>query len=219
MKFIVFGATGDVGCKVVTEALGRGHSVTAVARATAPLSDVPGDIERVDADLLAAPERAAALITGHDAAVSALRPPQGLEPQLVELTRTVVEGAAATNVPIVVTGGAATLKLPGGGGHTVLTAPDFLPDAVRPIAEACAAQQALLDSITGARWSHLLPPAMLIDGPRTGAYAWGTDTLVANAQGVSQISYADFAVAIVDLVETPEATPLRATVGWQKSAA
>lgn len=139
MKLIVFGATGEVGRKVVVEALDRGHTVT---------------------------------------------------------------------------GGAATLKLPDGSGHTVLTAPGFLPDTVRSIAEACAAQQALLDSLPGMRWSHLLPPAMLIDGPRTGAYVRGTDTLVADAQGISQISYADFAVAMIDLVENPDATPLRATVGW-----
>lgn len=215
MKLIIFGATGDFGRMVVTEALSRGHSVTAVARATAPLGGISGIIEKVDADLLAAPERAAELIAGHDAAISALRPPQGREPQLVDLTRAVVEGAAVNDVPVFVTGGAATLKLPGGSGHTVLTAPDFLPDTVRPIAEACAAQQALLDSITGVRWSHLLPPGMLIEGPRTGAYVRGTDTLVADAQGISQISYADFAVAMLDLVETPKATPLRMTVGWQ----
>lgn len=219
MKLIVFGATGDVGRMVITEALSRGHSVTAVARATAPLSDIPGDIEKVSADVLAASELVAELIAGHDAVVSALRPPQGQELQLVDLTRAVVEGAGINDVPVFVTGGAATLKLPDFGGHTVLTAPDFLPHTVRSIAEACAAQQALLDSITGVRWSHLLPPAMLVSGPRTGAYVRGTDTLVTDAQGVSQISYADFAVAMIDLVENPDATLRRTTVGWQEAVA
>ncbi len=219
MKLIVFGATGDVGRKVVAEALGRGHSVTAVARASASLGDSSGNVAWVDADLLAMPERAGELIAGHDAAVSALRPPQGQEPHLVDLTRAVVDAAAANGVPVFVTGGAATLKLPAGDGHTVLSAPGFLPDAVRPIAEACAAQQALLDSIAGVRWRHLLPPPMLIDGPRTGTYARGTDTLVADERGVSRISYADFAVAMIDLVENPEAAPPRTTVGWLEAAA
>lgn len=214
MKLIVFGATGDVGRAVVLEALNRGHEVTAVARATAPLADVAGRIGRVDADVLAAPERVAALVAGHDAAVSALRPPRGREHTLVDLTRAVVEGAAFHDAPVFVTGGAATLKLPDDSGHTVLTAPGLLPGDIRPIAEACAAQQALLETIAGARWTHLLPPAMLVDGPRTGAYARGTDTLVADARGVSRISYADFAVAMIDLVEDPQPSRRRLTVGW-----
>ncbi|MFC6489450.1 NAD(P)-dependent oxidoreductase, partial [Nitratireductor sp. GCM10026969] len=103
MKLIIFGATGDVGRMVVNEALARGHSVTAVARETAPLTDME-NIERVDADLLAAPEKAAGLIAGHHAAISALRPPQGREPQLVDLTRAVLDAAAASGVPVFVTG-------------------------------------------------------------------------------------------------------------------
>lgn len=215
MKLIIFGATGDVGRKLVAEALSRGHSVTAVARSTAPFEGTPGNIERVDADILAAPDRACALIAGHDVAVSALRPPAGHEHKLVDLTRAVVEGAKANEVPVFVTGGAATLKLPDGSGQTVLTAPGFLPDPVRPIAEACAAQQAMLDEIPDAQWIHLLPPAMLIDGPRTGTYVRGTGALVTDAQGVSQISYADFAVAMIDLVETSQHWPVRLTVGWR----
>ncbi|MCP1726588.1 putative NADH-flavin reductase [Natronospira proteinivora] len=215
MKLIVFGATGDVGRMITSEALSRGHCVTAVARKTKPLADIPGLFERADADLLANPGRATELITGHDAAISALRPPQGREPQLVDLTRAVLGGATANDVPVFVTGGAATLKLPDGSGHTVLSAPAFLPDSVRPIAEACAAQQALLDPTEGVAWFHLLPPPILIDGPRTGTYGWGRNTLVTDAEGTSQISYADFAAAMIDLVESPPPAPMRGTVAWQ----
>lgn len=218
MKLIVFGATGDVGRRIVSEALARGHGLTAVARSTASLAEMSGDVERVDADLLATPGIAATLSKGHDAVISALRPPAGQEPMLVELTRAVLEGAAASDVPIFVTGGAATLELGDGSGHTVLTAPGLLPDTVRPVAEACAAQKALLDASPHVRWHHLLPPAMLIDGPRRGVYAWGSETLVTDASGVSRISYADFAAAMLDLVESQPAPHGRATVGWATDA-
>ncbi|MGD8711181.1 MAG: NAD(P)H-binding protein, partial [Ectothiorhodospiraceae bacterium] len=157
MRIIVFGATGDVGRRVVMEALARGHRITAVARSTASLAVTSGHIEPIDADLLAEPHIAPALIDGHDAAISALRPPGGRESLLVDLTRAVVEGAAVSDVPIFVAGGAATLKLADDSGHTVLTAPGLLPDAIRPIAEACAAQVALLEASPHARWNHLLP--------------------------------------------------------------
>lgn len=124
-------------------------------------------------------------------------------------------GAAETNLPVFVTGGAATLKLADGSGHTVLTAPGFLPDAVRPIAEACAAQDALLDTMKDAAWTCLRPPALLLQGPRTGEYAIGTDTLVTDAEGNSQISYADFAVAMLDLAEARDSHHKRLTAGWR----
>ena len=214
MKLIVFGATGDVGRHVVAEALSRNHTVTAVARSKDRLDALPGEMRREVGDLLIDTDIARRLMTGHDAAIGALRPSVGSEFDLVGLTRALLTGAAETALPVFVTGGAATLKLADASGHTVLTAPGFLPDTVRPIAEACAAQDALLETEKNAAWTCLRPPAMLLQGPRTGNYARGTDTLVTDADGNSQISYADFAVAMLDLAETQDAHHERLTVGW-----
>ncbi|WP_339613784.1 NAD(P)H-binding protein [uncultured Parvibaculum sp.] len=214
MKLIVFGATGDVGQHVVAEALGRGHSVTAFARSKDRLNALSGNMRREVGDLLIDADIACKLMAGHDAAIGTLRPPVGSETDLVDLTRALLKGAMETRVPLFVTGGAATLKLADGSGETVLTAPGFLPDAVRPIAEACAAQDALLETEKAAAWTYLRPPALLIQGPRTGNYISGTDTLVTDAEGNSQISYADFAVAMLDLAEARDSHHKRLTVGW-----
>lgn len=215
MKLIVFGATGDVGSHVVAEALARGHAVTAVARSRARLDRLPGNMRREVGDLMIDADIAAGLMAGHDAVIGALRPPTGSEADLVGLTRTLLEGAAKTSLPVFVTGGAATLKLADGSGDTVLTAPGFLPDTVRPIAEACAAQDALLETERKAAWTCLRPPALLLQGPRTGNYVSGTDTLVTDAEGNSQISYADFAVAMLDMAEARDGRHKRLTVGWR----
>ncbi|GGE82082.1 NAD(P)H-binding protein [Stappia taiwanensis] len=215
MKITIFGATGDVGRQTVREALDRGHTVTAIARSLKALEALPGPLTRVTADLLADGGTAATLVSGQDAVIGALRPPAGHEPDLVRLTEALLVAGEKTGVPLFITGGAATLKLADGSGHTVLSAPDFLPDAVRPIAEACAAQDALLDRVKTANWTCLRPPAMLLHGPRTGNYALGSDTLVTDAQGQSQISYADFAVAMLDLVEAPAAPHRKLTAGWR----
>lgn len=123
MKIVVFGATGDVGRKAVAEALRRGHEVTAVARNAERLAALKGEMTRVPLDLIQNPEGVHGVMTGHDAAISALRPASGHEAQLVLLTRAVLMAAETANIPIYVTGGAATLKLANDSEHTVGVSP------------------------------------------------------------------------------------------------
>ena len=111
------------------------------------------------------------------------------------------------------------VKLADDSGYTVLSAPDFLPDAVRPIAEACAKQDALFDQYEDVQWTCLRQPAMLIDGPLTGQYVRGTDTLVPDHDGMARISFADFGYAMVDLIEDGNGGQQRLTVGYQNRAA
>ncbi|MCB4454772.1 NAD(P)-dependent oxidoreductase [Leisingera sp. McT4-56] len=203
MKIILFGATGDVGGAALKAAVSRGHHVTAVARKPQALGAISANVTPLPLDLLQQPDAAADAAMGHDLVISALRPPAGREEDLVPLTRTALSAARQAGIPVLVTGGAATLKLADGSGHTVLSAPGFLPGSVRPIAEACAAQDALLEAETEAQWTCLRPPAMLSEGPLTGSYRFGTDTLVTDDEGNSQISFADFGAALLDLAESP----------------
>jgi putative NADH-flavin reductase len=214
MKILILGATGDVGGAALRAAVVRGHQVTAAARRPQALAALSPQVTPLALDLLADPQAAATAAQGHDVIISALRPAAGREADLVPLTQAALAAARQAGIPVLVTGGAATLKLADGSGHTVLTAPGFLPDSVRPIAEACAAQDALLEAETEARWSCLRPPAMLIEGPQTGSYRFGTDTLVVDAEGNAQISFADFGAALLDLAETPRGNRSKLTVGW-----
>ncbi|NIY75833.1 NAD(P)H-binding protein [Thalassospira sp. HF15] len=219
MKIVLFGATGDVGNATLQEAVKRGHTITAIARNIHKLSDLPEGVARESLDVLANPDRVAELMASHDVVISALRPISGSEDFLVEMSQVLLDAARKTGAPIYLTGGAATLKLADDSGHTVLSAPDFLPDSVRPIAEACADQDALLDQYDDVQWTCLRPPAMLIDGPLTGLYVRGTDTLVPDHDGVARISYADFGYAMVDLIEGGNGGQQRLTVGYQNRAA
>ena len=218
MKIILFGATGDVGSAALKAAVSRGHQVTAVARKPQALAAISPNVTPLALDLLAQPQAAAEAAMGQDLVISALRPPAGREKDLVPLTRTALAAAWQAGIPVLVTGGAATLKLADGSGHTVLTAPGFLPDGVRPIAEACAAQDALLDTETETQWTCLRPPAMLSEGPQTGSYRFGTDTLVMDAKGNSQISFTDFGAALLDLAESPRGSRQKLTVAWSAPA-
>lgn len=200
IRLIVLGARGDVGRRIVNEALSRGHDVTAVLRRANQAGGLPPNVKTLVADV-SDTAHIAALMANHDMAISAVRPPDGDEDRLASLTGSVLDAAATARVPVLVVGGAAILKLPGNARATVLTAPDYLPAAAVPIAEACAAQFARCAAETEADWSYLCPPANLSPGTRTGCYRVGTDTLLTDTSGESRISMEDFAVAAIDEAE------------------
>ena len=63
-------------------------------------------------------------------------------------------------------------------------------------------------------WTFLSPSALFIAGERTGKFRLGTDGLLADANGKSWISFADYAIAPTDEIERPAHTRQRFTVGY-----
>ena len=213
MKIIVFGASGEVGRRLVAEAASRGHLVSAVSRrqprprthgpsVATLIRDVEsaGDLKEVIAD--------------HDLVISALKPRDGHEPKLVPLTAAVVQASQAAGKRFIVVGGAAALRVPDTQGHTVLTAPGFLPESVVPIATACQRQHDWCLDHLEPGGSYICPPAMLTPGTRIGSYRIGGDMLVVDDQGRSHISMEDFAVAVLDEAEHPRHAGQQFTVGY-----
>lgn len=197
LRITVFGSSGAVGREVVTEARARGHEVTEVTRGV-------GDA--------ANPDHVAELAQGSDLVIGATRPAPGSEPDLVKNTLGLLAGTARAGVRLLLVGGAATLTVPGTDA-TVLDDPDF-PEALRPIATACAEQHAVCLADGVADWTYVSPPALLEPGERTGRYRLGTDELLVDAEGNSTISTADFAVALLDEAERPTHRRTRFTVGY-----
>lgn len=213
MKIIVFGARGAVGSRIVQEALSRGHDVTGVLR-----TDVPAGTAHPTAKIVVADVSDTTAITDllkdFDLAVSAIRPPDGREAELVPLTVSILTAAARAATRILVVGGAASLLVPGENRHSVLTAPGFLPEDVVPIARASFAQYEAVQAERQADWTYLSPPAMLAPGRRTGRYRKGIDTLLLDDQGASEISMEDFSVALLDEAESPMHRRARFTVAY-----
>ncbi|MEU2034322.1 NAD(P)-dependent oxidoreductase [Nocardia amamiensis] len=210
MRITVFGAAGDVGRRVVAEALAREHEVTAVVRDPARATTVPAEalVRQGDASRL---DDVVSLSTGQDLVITATRPALGREHELPAVTSVLLAGLARTGVRLLVVGGAATLTVPGAGDVTLHETPDF-PAELRGIAQACADQLALCRADTAADWTYLSPPAELVPGERTGTYRLGTDELLARADGLSAISMEDFAVAVLDEAERPAHRRARFTV-------
>ncbi len=71
-----------------------------------------------------------------------------------------------------------------------------------------------LRTVSDLDWTVLSPPQNLLPGERTGAYRTAADHLVATPDGLSTISLADFATALVDELEHPRHHGERFTCGY-----
>lgn len=97
-------------------------------------------------------------------------------------------------------------------GKRLIDSPDF-PEAYRAEATAGAAFLDRLKAEDGLSWTFLSPSAVFAPGTRTGTFRLGTDQLLVSPEG-SHISFEDFAVALVDEIETPAHLRQRFTVGY-----
>ncbi|RZS33958.1 hypothetical protein EV193_110108 [Herbihabitans rhizosphaerae] len=177
--------------------------MTAVVRKPLHPNEVRGDASTVD--------DVARLTGDHDAAISATRPPDGSEHELVETAKALLAGVARSGTRLLLVGGAATLRAPGGG--LVLDDRRYLPEVAADIARACAEQHAVLREST-VDWTYLSPPANLVPGERTGVYRLGSDELVVDANGESTISIEDLAVVLLDEIEHPKHRRTRFTAAY-----
>ncbi|WP_433501403.1 NAD(P)-dependent oxidoreductase [Sphaerimonospora sp. CA-214678] len=210
MRISVFGATGNVGRRVVTEAVSRGHEVTGVALNAAAFADLPpgvdgrvGDATDLDAVL--------PLITGRDLVITSTCPTPGNEHELVTVAHTLLTACAKTGTRLLLVGGAGSLTVEDGG---ILMNEVGYPSYLRPIALACIDQLAACRADTVVDWAYLSPAKLLVPGERTGRYRIGGDELLVDADGDSRISLEDLAVALLDEAERPRHHRMRFTVAY-----
>lgn len=213
MRILVFGATGNVGSRVVAEALRRGHSVTGAVRNSRPSGPAIDGLVMQAADA-SKRDDVRRLVEGHDVVVSATRPAPGREAELVAATEGLLAGLRDHRLRLVLVGGAASLRVPGTDGLLAIDDPRFVAPEWHAIARACAEQFAVCEDEHVVAWTYISPPASLEDGERTGLYRSDTDELVIDGTGRSHISYDDFAVAIIDELEQPKHHQARFTVGY-----
>lgn len=199
----IIGATGRAGSQLLEEALRRGHSVTAIARNAASLGQRPGVVAK-EVDVLDANALQAAL-AGHDAVISAAH--------FATIPASAILGPVkqAGVKRLLVVGGAGSLLLPGGG--KVIDSPGF-PEEYRAEASAGGVYLDTLRQERDLDWTFLSPSAEFVEGDRTGKFRLGQDELLIDAQGRSWITFADFAIAMIDELETPQHSRQRFTVGY-----
>lgn len=195
MKIAVVCANGKAGKLIVQEAVNRGHEVTAVVRSenrsaaqNVIVKDL-FDLSRFD-------------LAGFDAVVDAFGAwtPDAL-PQHSTSLKHLCDVLSGTNVRLVVVGGAGSLYVDPEHTAVVADGPDF-PEAFKLLAAAMGKALAELRERSDVRWTYISPAGdFQAEGECTGSYILAGEELRLNDAGESIISYADYAIAMVDELE------------------
>ncbi|MDR6450405.1 putative NADH-flavin reductase [Paraburkholderia terricola] len=215
MKVALIGSSGFVGKHLQKELLHRGHDVTVMVRKNVGIASQQS-LTVVTGDAYSS-ELVAGAVKDHDAVVSAFNPGWN-DPELfdnfIRGSEAIVRGVEASGVRrLVIIGGAGSLFVAPG---VQLVDTDAFIEHVPPniVPGARAARDALdtMRSNTTLDWTFVSPPAFLEEGERTGTYRLGEESLLMDGDKPAGISVADFAVAVVDELETPRHLKARFTV-------
>lgn len=207
MKIALFGATGNIGQRVVAEALRRGHQVVGIIRDPEAVPPPNTEISLLKGDATN-PDSVAEVARGSDAVVSAISPrpsARGLPvPSLVNNARALIAGLPRAGVKrVLMVGGAGSLEV--APGQQLVDQPGF-PEAYK--GEALEGREALgvwreQGTAAGLSWTFLSPAVEIGPGQRTGTYRKTLDAVLWDASGKSFITFEDFAVAVLDELEDP----------------
>ena len=195
MKIAVVAANGRVAGKVITEAVNRGFDVTAFGRKENN-TDAKDYIQKDLFDLTAED------LKGYDAVVDAFGAwTEDTLGQHSTSLKHLCDILSGTDVRLLIVGGAGSLYVNPEHTAQVSDGPDF-PDALKPLAAAMAKALTELRERKDVKWTYISPAGdFQADGERSGKYILGGEELTLNSRNESIISYADYAIAMVDEIE------------------
>lgn len=207
MKIGIIGATGKAGQLLLAEAIQRGHEVTAIVRNPGKLTTSPAAVLEKDVFSLTAND-----LHGFDAIINAFGAPQGQEHLHVEAGRKLIELLSGSKTRLLVVGGAGSLFVDPGKTLRLMDTPEF-PAEYKATAQNQGQNLMDLQATTSLDWTFLSPAIFFNpEGKRTGTYQAGLDHVLPNQKGDSYVSYADYAIALLDEIEQPQHRRQRFTV-------
>ena len=192
MKVAVVCANGKAGQMITKEAVQRGLDVTAVVRGE-NRSAAPQSISRDVLDITAEDMK------GFDVVVDAFGAwTEDTLPLHSSSLKTLCDALSGTETRLLVVGGAGSLYVNSEHTACVADGPDF-PDMFKPLAAAMAKALSELRQRNDVKWTYISPAGdFQAEGERSGEYILGGEELTLNEKGESVISYADYAIAMVD---------------------
>ncbi len=195
MKLAVICANGKAGKLIVEEAVKRGMDVTAVVRGenkTAAQHTLVKDLFNLTREDL----------SGFDVVIDAFG---AWTPETLPMHETSLKHLcdilSGTNIRLLIVGGAGSLYVNKEHTKRVMDTPDF-PEMFKPLATHMGNALDALRKRADVKWTYISPAGdFRADGPRTGEYILAGEELTLNAKGESIISYADYAIAMIDEAE------------------
>ena len=221
LDIVIYGATGKLGSHAVTEALDRGHKVTAVSRRPEEIDAGHDRLTAVRGDLLDS-ESVASIVAGKDVVIVSVRgvigdsgaPESALQYLAAETLVDALFRLGDDAPRLVHVGGSGSLEVEPG----VLFA-EQLPKIILPkgleveiLGQILALE--FLRKVDDVQWTYVTPPKSFSNGPRTGTYRIGGDRALEDDRGRTRMSRADFAVALIDEAEQAAHTGQRISVAY-----
>jgi hypothetical protein len=192
MKIAVICANGKEGKLIVEEAITRGADVTAIVRG----ENQSAAKQVIQKDLF---DLTAADLEGFDVVIDAFGAwtPKTL-PQHNTSLKHLCDLVSGKRTRLLVVGGAGSLYVNPEHTIQVMDGADF-PEMFKPLASNMGKALDALRTRTDVRWTYISPAGdFQADGAKTGKYILAGEELTLNTKGESVISYADYAVAMVD---------------------
>ncbi|MBQ7569617.1 MAG: NAD(P)-dependent oxidoreductase [Synergistaceae bacterium] len=192
MKIAVVCANGKAGRKIVEEALDRNLDVTAIVRGenkSAVKKVIVKDILDIKKDDL----------KDFDVVIDAFGAwtPETL-PMHSTTLKNLCDALSGTETRLLIVGGAGSLYINKEHTQQVADTPNF-PEDWKPLANAMAKALSELRTRKDVKWTYISPAAdFQADGEKTQEYILAGEEFTLNSKGESVISYADFAVAMID---------------------
>lgn len=122
-----------------------------------------------------------------------------VQKDVFDLTKT--DLLKGTDTRLLVVGGAGSLYVNPEHTSTLELRPDF-PDAYKPVSATHGSALAILRATKDVKWTYVSPAAdFQADGQKIGKYLLGGEEFMLNDRQQSVISYADYAVAMIDEIE------------------
>jgi putative NADH-flavin reductase len=210
MKLVMFGPTGMIGSRILSEALSRGHTLTAVTRDPSRISFSQEKLSVVVGNALDF-ESVTNAVNGYDAVISAIGSAGSSPEVIVSAARALVRGLQCGGMRrLVVVGGAGVLDV--APNVRLMDSSNFFEE-YRPLAQAHLEAYKLYQA-SDLDWTFVCPAAEIAPGERTGNFQVGSNQLLINSQGESRISAEDYAIAFMNEVEQPQYIHQRMTVAY-----
>ncbi len=192
MKIAVICANGKAGKLIVKEAVSRGLDVTAVVREenqSAAQKVIQKDLFDLTVEDL----------EGFDVVIDAFGAwTEDTLPLHSASLKKLCDLLSGSSTRLLVVGGAGSLYVNPEHTTVVSDGPDFPPQFL-PLAKAQGKALEELRTRNDVQWTFISPAGdFQAEGEKTGKYILGGEELILNSKGESVISYADYAIAMID---------------------
>ena len=214
-RIALIGASGFVGSALLKESLKRGHTVTAIVRNPEKITLKDPNLQIIQGDVLSE-QFIPDVIKGVDVVISAYNPGwtnPNISQETTAAYQSIISGVKKAKIPrLLIVGGAGSLYV---APEKRVMDTGVIPESYLPAVESLA--NVLYDLQKNEKeldWAYFSPAGNIEPGERTGKFRLGKDQLIVDKDGKSNISVEDYAVAMLDEIDSPAHHRERFTIGY-----